>query len=150
MGNETVDGNDGESVRAYLADIEQFPVLTDEDAARLAQAAAEGRKAAEALASVTRALTVPERQELTKKSEDAKLAQQALVQSHLPLVVTIARKYGGTGLPLIELIQAGNPALVHAAERFDGSRGFKFSTYATWWIRQGITRHVANSQRSDG
>ena len=68
------------------------------------------------------ALTVPERQELTKKAEDAKLAQQALFQSHLRRVVTIARKYEGTGLPLLELIQAGNPALVHTAERFDVSR----------------------------
>ena len=122
-------------------------LLTKEDEVRLAQAIESG---AEASAELARAADVrpTRRRELHHAVRHGQQAQQAFVQSNLRLVVSIAKKYQASGLPLLDLIQEGNLGLIHAVEKFDWRKGFKFSTYATWWIRQAITRGIANTGRT--
>jgi RNA polymerase sigma factor (sigma-70 family) len=136
-------------VRLYLTDIGQYPLLTKDDEVRLAQEIEAGIAAREELAKETKRKITPEKKRTLKRaSRNGERAERTFVQSNLRLVVSIAKKYQASGLPLLDLIQEGNLGLMHAVEKFDWRKGFKFSTYATWWIRQAITRGIANTGRT--
>ncbi|MBQ3296480.1 RNA polymerase sigma factor RpoD [Candidatus Saccharibacteria bacterium] len=117
---ENVDAFADDSVRLYLREIGKIPLLTPEEEADLAQRIVKG----------------------DKKAKDK------MVESNMRLVVSIAKRYGGRGLDFLDLIQEGNTGLLRAVEKFDPAKGFKFSTYATWWVRQAITRAIADQART--
>jgi RNA polymerase sigma factor (sigma-70 family) len=137
---------DEDLVRLYLTDIGKHALLTKDDEARLAEARRVGLEAAEELRN-----TKPDaarRRQLRRLVQEGEDAERQFVESNLRLVVSIAKKYQASGVPLLDLVQEGNLGLMHAVEKFDHRKGFKFSTYATWWIRQSITRGIANTGRS--
>ena len=148
MAKERVERDEEDLVRLYLTDIGQYPLLTKDDEVRLAQTIEGGRAAEADLATKVKDLTAAKRGNCRRKIQTGEQAQQTFVQSNLRLVVSIAKKYQASGLPLLDLIQEGNLGLMHAVEKFDWRKGFKFSTYATWWIRQAITRGIANTGRT--
>ncbi len=148
MAKERIERDDEDLVRLYLTDIGQYPLLTKDDEVRLAQAIEAGRQADDELRAAPRTLAAAKKRELRRTALSGERAQQTFVQSNLRLVVSIAKKYQASGLPLLDLIQEGNLGLMHAVEKFDWRKGFKFSTYATWWIRQAITRGIANTGRT--
>jgi RNA polymerase sigma factor (sigma-70 family) len=148
LAKERVERDEEDLVRLYLTDIGQYPLLTKDDEVRLAQTIEGGRTAEQDLATKIKDLTPAKRREFKRKIQTGEQAQQTFVQSNLRLVVSIAKKYQASGLPLLDLIQEGNLGLMHAVEKFDWRKGFKFSTYATWWIRQAITRGIANTGRT--
>ena len=117
---ENVDAFADDSVRLYLREIGKIPLLTPEEEADLAKRIVKG----------------------DKKAKDK------MVESNMRLVVSIAKRYGGRGLDFLDLIQEGNTGLLRAVEKFDPDKGFKFSTYATWWVRQAITRAIADQART--
>jgi RNA polymerase sigma factor (sigma-70 family) len=143
---QRVERSDEDLVRLYLNDIGRYPMLSKDDERRLAQQIEFGIEAREQL-SAEKALTPTRKRELLRVVRTGDHAQQTFVQSNLRLVVSIAKRYQGSGQPLLDLIQEGNLGLIHAVEKFDWRPGFKFSTYATWWIRQAITRGITNSGR---
>jgi RNA polymerase sigma factor (sigma-70 family) len=128
----------------YLDEAGSFPLLTKADEMRLGKTIQEGQEAAARLAGAEK-LTPSQRRELRKQVAAAEEATTRFINSNLRLVVSVARKYQWSGLPLGDLIQEGNLGLIHAVEKFDWRKGFKFSTYATWWIRQAIGRAVENT-----
>jgi len=143
---ERVERDDEDLVRLYLSDIGQYPLLTKNDEVQLARRIEVG---ATARTELDNGRSAPTRcRELRRLIRDGDDAQRTFVQSNLRLVVSIAKKYQASGLPLLDLIQEGNLGLMHAVEKFDWRKGFKFSTYATWWIRQAITRGIANTGRT--
>ena len=152
MAKDRVDRDDEDLVRLYLSDIGQYTLLTKDDEVHLAQTIEEGREArAELEAAETDKkvkLTPSKKMALKRAVHRGDQAERDFVQSNLRLVVSIAKKYQASGLPLLDLIQEGNLGLMHAVEKFDWRKGFKFSTYATWWIRQAITRGIANTGRT--
>ena len=148
MAKERIERDDEDLVRLYLTDIGQYPLLTKDDEVRLAQAIEAGRDAEAEVAKAAKGITTAKKRELRRAVMEGEQAQQTFVQSNLRLVVSIAKKYQASGLPLLDLIQEGNLGLMHAVEKFDWRKGFKFSTYATWWIRQAITRGIANTGRT--
>ena len=149
MAKERVERDEEDLVRLYLTDIGQYPLLNKDDEVRLAQLIEKGVSAKEQLESArARDFSGPQRRRLQRAQREGARAERTFVQSNLRLVVSIAKKYQASGLPLLDLIQEGNLGLMHAVEKFDWRKGFKFSTYATWWIRQAITRGIANTGRT--
>ncbi len=148
VAKDRIDKDEEDLVRMYLSDIGQYPLLTKDDEVKLAKDIERGARAQKELSSKTKEMTPQRRQELLRDVRQGKTAQRYFVQSNLRLVVSIAKKYQASGLPLLDLIQEGNLGLMHAVEKFDWRKGFKFSTYATWWIRQAITRGIANTGRT--
>ncbi|RBQ19975.1 RNA polymerase sigma factor RpoD [Spongiactinospora rosea] len=132
-------------VRIYLREIGRVPLLTAEEEVELAKSIEAGLFAEEKLAGGVLRLAHPEFQELVW---DGNRAKQRLIEANLRLVVSIAKRYVGRGMLFLDLIQEGNLGLIRAVEKFDYTKGYKFSTYATWWIRQAITRAIADQART--
>jgi RNA polymerase sigma factor (sigma-70 family) len=149
MPKERTEGGDQDLVRLYLDEIGRYPLLTKEDEVRLAQSIETGRQAGcDLKARKGSQLTAGNRRELRKQVREAEQSTQAFINANLRLVVSIAKKYQSADMPLLDLVQEGNLGLIHAVEKFDWRKGFKFSTYATWWIRQSIGRGIDNSSRT--
>jgi RNA polymerase sigma factor (sigma-70 family) len=143
---ERVDHANEDLIRLYLNDISRYPLLKREDEMRLAQQIERSNAAREALVAGD-GLTPADEIELRRTVHNGDNARRLFVQSNLRLVVSIAKRYHASGIPMLDLIQEGNIGLMHAVEKFDWRRGFKFSTYATWWIRQTIARGISNTER---
>jgi RNA polymerase primary sigma factor len=136
-------------VRMYLQEIGRVRLLTPQQEVELAMQNEAGQRAAASLAADSEPMLSAEDRailELTVRNGEA--AQRRLVEANLRLVVSIAKKYVGRGMPLLDLIQEGNLGLMRAVDKFDYRKGFKFSTYATWWIRQSVTRALADQART--
>jgi RNA polymerase primary sigma factor len=133
-------------VRLYLNEIGRYPLLTSQQEVELAMQMEAGRRAQSRLEKAS--LSDEDHSVLEHEIDIGMAAHDQLVQSNLRLVVALARRYVGRGMALLDLIQEGNVGLMRAVERFDYRRGFKFSTYATWWIRQAISRAIADQGRT--
>jgi RNA polymerase primary sigma factor len=145
------EGGTADAVRMYLREIGQVDLLTIEDERRLAQLIEEGKIAAAKIdeAGESGDLLAPgEDRMLMRAVSRGERAKSELTQANLRLVVSIAKRYSGRGMQLLDLIQEGNLGLMRAVDKFDHTKGFKFSTYATWWIRQAITRSIADQART--
>ena len=136
-----------DSVRLYLQEIGETDLLTMQEEVWLAKRMERGLVAEEQLASdVT--LSLEDREEFEYNRKDGEDAREHLIRANLRLVVSVAKKYVGRGLSFLDLIQEGNIGLMKATDKFDYMRGYKFSTYATWWIRQAITRAISDQSRT--
>jgi RNA polymerase primary sigma factor len=140
-------------VRMYLKEIGRVPLLAGVEEVELAKRIEAGKAAEEQLADLAAseklvALDLVERKMLERRARDGQHAKAQLTEANLRLVVSIAKRYVGRGMLLLDLIQEGNLGLMRAVEKFDYTKGFKFSTYATWWIRQAITRAIADQART--
>ncbi len=131
----------------YLSEIDQFPLLKSEEEIELTQSIEKG-KLAEVKLHAVGYLTMEDQVELRRDVTAGEEAHKKMSESNLRLVVSIAKKYVGKGLPLLDLIQEGNLGLDRAIDKFDYRRGFKFSTPATWWIRQAVTRAISDTART--
>ncbi len=135
-----------DSISLYLKEIGRVPLLTAEQEVELAQRMERGRLARRQLA---KGVEDPvEREQLLAQVKDGQAAQEHLIKANSRLVVSVAKKYVGRGVPFLDLIQEGNIGLIRAVKKFDYRRGYKFSTYATWWIRQAVTRAIADQGRT--
>jgi len=135
-----------DTIGLYLKEVGRVPLLTAEEEVELAQRIERGRLAREELARGN--VNPRRRNELQKLIEDGWAAREHLITANSRLVISVAKKYMGRGVPFLDLIQEGNIALIRAAKKFDYRRGHKFSTYATWWIRQAVTRAIADQGRT--
>lgn len=136
-----------DAIGLYLESVSTHTLLNAEDEVRLAHLIERGRAAEAALVEVTDFET-EDRVVLVRYIRQADHAKQEFIRCNLRLVISIAKRYSGRGLDLLDLIQEGNLGLIRAVEKFDWRKGFKFSTYATWWIRQAITRGLGNQGRT--
>ena len=150
--NTLVDSfNIDDPVRMYLKEIGKVPLLTADQEVELATVMSAGREAEARVAQAEAdGKTIPEAEmaELKKQIKAGEKAKQQLAEANLRLVVSIAKRYVGRGMLFLDLIQEGNLGLIKAVEKFDYTKGYKFSTYATWWIRQAITRAIADQART--
>lgn len=140
-----------DSVRAYLKQIGKVALLNAEEEVELAKRIEAGLFATERMRRIADAgekLTVAQRRDLSWISRDGNRAKNHLLEANLRLVVSLAKRYTGRGMAFLDLIQEGNLGLIRAVEKFDYTKGYKFSTYATWWIRQAITRAMADQART--
>ena len=136
-------------VRMYLKEIGKVPLLSPEEEIDLAQKMSSGNLAQEQLDSAEEgSLSAEETAQLKALLKEGEKAKQKLAEANLRLVVSIAKRYVGRGMLFLDLIQEGNLGLIKAVEKFDYTKGYKFSTYATWWIRQAITRAIADQART--
>jgi RNA polymerase primary sigma factor len=140
-------GGSFDPVRMYLKEIGKVPLLTAEQEVTLAQRIEAGLHATERL-ELEANVTEEAHASLEAVAVDGQLAKRQLTEANLRLVVSIAKRYVGRGMALLDLVQEGNLGLIRAVEKFDYTKGFKFSTYATWWIRQAITRAIADQART--
>ncbi len=131
----------------YLSDVGRHPLLTKDEEVRLAQVVEAGRVAHTELTTLEE-ISPARMGELRRTVRAGEAAVETFTNGNLRLVVSIAKQYHAAGLPLLDLVQEGNLGLMHAVEKFDWRKGFKFSTYATWWIRQAIARGITNGSRS--
>jgi RNA polymerase nonessential primary-like sigma factor len=134
-------------VRSYLNEIGKVSLLSAVEEVELSKRIEAGLYASHLL-STSKRLPVPRRRELQALVADGENAKDLLLRANLRLVVSLAKRYTGRGMPFLDLIQEGNLGLIRAVEKFDYTKGFKFSTYATWWIRQAISRAMADQSRT--
>jgi len=147
MAGQRVERDESDIVKLYLRGIGKYALLTKHEETRLAKLIEAGREASSTEASAQE-LTAAKRRALRRLVVLGEEAHRAFVHANLRLVVSIAKKYQASGVPLLDLVQEGNLGLIHAVGKFDWNKGFKFSTYATWWIRQAISRGIANTGRT--
>lgn len=147
-GDESARGISADLVRAYLSGIGRTKLLSAADEVELAKRIEAGLFAEETITDPIRVLAGQYRSDLVELAADGHAAKNHLMEANLRLVVSIAKRYTGRGMLLLDLIQEGNLGLIRAVEKFDYAKGFKFSTYATWWIRQAITRAMADQSRT--
>ena len=143
-----VAGATADPVKDYLKQIGKVPLLNAEQEVELAKRIEAGLFAEEKLAEGARSLSADARIDLEWIAEDGTRAKNHLLEANLRLVVSLAKRYTGRGMLFLDLIQEGNLGLIRAVEKFDYTKGYKFSTYATWWIRQAITRAMADQART--
>ena len=135
-------------VKDYLKQIGKVPLLNAQQEVELAKRIEAGLFAEDKLADGGRNLGADTRTDLEQVAEDGRRAKDHLLEANLRLVVSLARRYTGRGMLFLDLIQEGNLGLIRGVEKFDYAKGYKFSTYATWWIRQAITRAMADQART--
>lgn len=145
--NQTNDNPSADLVRVYLNGIGRTALLSADEEVELAQRIEVGLYAQYKLNHAEK-VTRAEKRDLKILAKEGKKARSHLLEANLRLVVSLAKRYTGRGMPLLDLIQEGNLGLIRAMEKFDYAKGFKFSTYATWWIRQAITRGMADQSRT--
>jgi RNA polymerase primary sigma factor len=146
-------GSTADPVKMYLREIGRVPLLSAAEEVSLAKRIEAGLEAEERITDLNISgeidtIDVGEKAKLRRITRDGERANSELTQANLRLVVSIAKRYQGRGMPMLDLIQEGNLGLMRAVEKFDYKKGFKFSTYATWWIRQAITRAIADQART--
>jgi RNA polymerase primary sigma factor len=145
--NLTISGATADPVKDYLKQIGKVALLNAELEVELAKRIEAGLFAEEKLGTASK-LTPAERRDLNWVVKDGQRAKSHLLEANLRLVVSLAKRYTGRGMQFLDLIQEGNLGLIRAVEKFDYTKGYKFSTYATWWIRQAITRAMADQART--